>query len=405
MNDGDMNNYRSNHIHHAIDAFVLACMGMGNYKKLSDNADRLERSADYYGQNRKEKFNQIFDGLNSPYDGFDYFKFWEKTKNTPISYRPNKKDPKSSGTIGKLHEDTAYALVEFQRGTTAKFSRFEKLTDLKEKDFKYVNSGTLRDFMSIRGKQNENATFTEFFNWANAYGLQKVRMIYEDRDATTYIPIFRKKQDREEYIKTYLDWYIQDGIAAGITDKKLKVAQKEKEHALLAAYQNAAKKAYKWYRGGNNFQADVYEIRGDDKRYPKSRGAWQIEIVSNYDAETNGGGGAWKKKYPTARRVMTLRTDDIVRAEFDANDDKLPQGLIAAIKERAEIEKKNVVEINLRVKKLNSNGTIYLRPDWIAKEPADTKSWASSASSLKKHKARKVYISPTGIINDPGFSK
>jgi hypothetical protein len=87
-----------------------------------------------------------------------------------------------------------------------------------------------------------------------------------------------------------------------------------------------------------------------------------------------------------------------VRAEFSRNDEKLPKGIIDAVRQKCEWENKDVVEINFRVKKLASRGVITLRPDWIAKEDADTKSWAASAGSLKEHKARKVFVSPTGEL-------
>ncbi|MCL2369536.1 MAG: hypothetical protein FWC83_02570, partial [Alphaproteobacteria bacterium] len=101
-------------------------------------------------------------------------------------------------------------------------------------------------------------------------------------------------------------------------------------------------------------------------------------------------------KYPTARRIMTLRRNDMVIAEFDQNDKDLPKGIADAVKEKARFMKQDKVEIVFRVKKMGSNGTIYLRPHYVAKEDADTKSWGASASSLQNYKARKVNVSPTG---------
>ena len=237
-----------------------------------------------------------------------------------------------------------------------------------------------------------------FLMWASERGIKKVRMIKSGIDISTYVPVFRTKQERDEYWDAYTQWYIQDGISAGVTDKTQKKEQQIKEHELLAKLKQCARRAYKWYVGGNNFCAEVFEIRPDDKRYPKDAGTWKTEIISNYVAELNSGTPLWHKKYPTARRVMSLRINDLVMAEFSKNDPNLPNGLKDAVAHQCAFEKKDVIEMVFRVKKINSSGTVYLRPHYIAREKADTQSWIASPSSLYAHKARKIQVSPTGKI-------
>jgi len=392
--------YRAHHIHHAIDAFVIACMGRGQLQKLATNADSLER----FGKNLKEKRKNLFANIDVPFDGFNHFDFFTTCENTIISYRQSHKNPRADGTIGRLHEDTAYSLVEFTNGTKATFCVSESVPDGKDektarKFFSNINKTTLDMFMVDTGVLNDDANMAQkFIEWCNEKGHKKIRMHYKDIDATTYIPIFRNKPDRENYYKAYEELFAEDGVAAGMTDKKAKAAQKAKEHGLLEKYRTAAMRAYKWFVGGNNFCAEIYEIRKDDKKYPKLRGTWQIEVMSNFDAMRARGEPLWRKKYPTAKRIMTLRRDDMVIAEFDRTDEKLPKGIIDAVNAKADWEKRDKVEIIFRVKKLNSSGIVYLRPHFIAKEDADTKSWGASASSLQEHNARKINISPTGKI-------
>lgn len=85
-------------------------------------------------------------------------------------------------------------------------------------------------------------------------------------------------------------------------------------------------------------------------------------------------------------------------AEFSKNDPKLPKGLVDAVNHQCAIEKKDTVQMVFRIKKINSSGTVYLRPHYIAKEKADQKSWIASVGSLQEHKARKIRVSPTGKI-------
>lgn len=401
----DSETYRGHHIHHAIDAFVIACMSSGHLQILSKNATSIEN---YFGKPSKEKRKQLFVGISRPFDNFDYYDFKMKTEQTIVSYRQSVKNPAGDGTVGQLHEDTAYNLEEFETGTKATLSRrIELPTTAKDKekfakkDWQHVNRTTWQMFMIDTGYNNDTPDIgMRFLDWCAAQTpqIKKVRMNKSDVDTLLYVPVFRTKAERNAYNRALADWYVANGIAAGIADKKQKRAQQDVESALLAQYRTAARRAYKWYVGGNNFCADVFEIRNDDTRYPKMRGKWQVAVISNYNAAANAGAPLWRKKHATARRIMRLRINDMVMAEFSQNDSKLPKGLIDAVKHQCAVERTDTVTMMFRVKKINSSGTVYLRPHHVAKEEADTKSWAASAMSLQEHKARKVHISPTGKI-------
>lgn len=394
--------YRSSHIHHAIDAFVIACISPQSYYALKENAENSEMCS---GKSFKEKQKMWFDNMSVPFTGFDYYDFMNKCENTLISYRKNIKNPKQQGTVGCLHEDTAYYLESFEKDTTAKMSHREALpqTDKEisefKKKFKNVNSGTYETFLNETGtKKDDEEIVIKFLTWCKSKGIKKIRMIKSGVDTTTYVPVFRTKFDRKQYCRAYENWFVEDGISAGISDKKEKKLQQEKENILLGQYRNAAEKAYKWYVGGNNFCAEIFEIRKDDKKYPKKAGKWAIDVVSNYNAELNVNTPKWRKKYATAKRLMSLRINDMVMAEFSSNDAKLPKGIEEVVKYQCAIENKETVQVLFRVKKISSSGTVYLRPHFVAKEEADTKSWGASVSSLQEHKAMKIRVTPTGKI-------
>ena len=120
-------------------------------------------------------------------------------------------------------------------------------------------------------------------------------------------------------------------------------------------------------------------------------------------ATLNKGQALWKKKHPTARLVMRLKTNDMVVGEFAKDDEKLPKGIKDLVLHRCEKHKTDKIEILFRVKKLNSSGIIFIRPDFITKEEGDQKSIALTAISAKKYKIRKVFISPAGKLVDNGF--
>lgn len=394
--------YRGNHIHHAIDAFVIACAGRGNLQRLSQNSKNPEA---YSGKSVKDKRKNWFDGMALPFAGFDYFDFKMKCENTVVSYRKSIKNPNSSGTIGCLHEDTAYKLEDFDKNGWAIMSRHENLpvtdADRKKfaKKFKRLNKTILQTFISDTGCANDTPNIAErFLDWAQARGIKRVRMLKDGVDISGWVPVFRSRADRDAFHEAYVAWYVADGISSGIVDTRAKRAQMDKERGLRERYQDAACRAYKWYIGGNNFCAEIFEIRPDDSRYPKLAGKWQMDVVSNYSAQLNAGQPMWRKKYATAQRVMSLRINDMVMAEFSKDDSKLPTGLIDTVRHQCMLEQKDTVWVVFRVKKISSGGSVYLRPHFIAKEDADTKSWAASCGSLQEHKARKISVSPTGKI-------
>ncbi len=398
----DADSYRISHIHHAIDAFVVACIGRNSFQKLVHNTKNPEI---YFGKSLKEKRKTWFADMLSPYPGFDYNDFQMKCERTIISYRKSIKNPRAGGTIGCLHEDTAYNLEDFDKNGWAIMSHREELpvtqNDRKKfaKDFGRLNKTILQTFLKETGCSNNEPNISELFlDWAFDRGIKKVRMIKEGVDVASWVPVFRTKQARDDFHRAYVAWYAANGISDGIVDKKEKKAQKDRELALRGQYQDAARLAYKWYIGGNNFCAEIFEIRGDEKRYPALAGKWQVQVVSNYNAQRTGGAPMWRQKYATARHIMSLRINDMVMAEFSRNDPNLPTGLVAAVQHQCAIEQTDTVDMVFRVKKINSNGTIYLRPHFIAKEDGDKQSWAASKSSLQAHKARKINVSPTGRI-------
>ena len=140
----------------------------------------------------------------------------------------------------------------------------------------------------------------------------------------------------------------------------------------------------------------------------KDAGKWKSEIISNYNATVRMRRGEeifyWKRRYPNARRVMTLKRQDMVMGTFtkqQAYSEDFPKGIQEYTRQIfAENPLLAQTTILFRVKKISSNGCVYLTPHNIAKEDGDTKSWCATAGSLQKYHARKVFMSPTGrIIN------
>lgn len=384
--------YRAFHNHHALDAIIVAVISR---HAISQTAHELK----FIRQNVKEQFKdelyKLYDENVSKEDKKDlkkrikdfisqrkeaiinqHFRFPENLKREDllqkvaqinISHKPSLKNIKDTrSTIGKLHEDTAYGLQKFvdDKSLTAVFKCCDTIIE---------------------------------------------------KSITEYIPMFYDKADKKAYYDAYKSWFIiskkaSTMIAKTKEEKAIKKQIAENEQNTIYQLRNAARKAFKWFIGGNNYCAEIYEINPKNKiggMPTNDQGEWKVEVVSNYNATVRYSRSEeiyyWRYKYPNAKRIMTLRRNDMVLATFtreQAFDEKFIKGLKGYLREKFE-QKPDLQQIDVlfRVKKMGANG-ICFTPHDIAKEKDDTKSWIASASSLQTYKARKVHVNFMGRIQN-----
>lgn len=346
--------YRSSHTHHAIDAFVIACMNQGQLQKISSNANFVESVSHNNLRTQKEVRKLLFKDLDKPFDNFDREAFFERHNNLVISYKPKNKDIKKvlqkNQTIGQLHEDTAYGFRKFTTGTKAIFK--------------------------VRKRDNDN--------YVNEF---------KEKDFTTLVPIFRNTFERDEYITSYKDWYIYEGQSPLNETKENKKIRKEQEEKLLNILKEKAQKAYKWFVSGNIYQTVIFKIRSDDKKYTKDAGKWKMDVQTNFITTITKNTPLWKLKYPTATKIMVLKNNDQIILEID----------------------NRIIVYN--VKSIGQNGQFFLRNNKStqdfkkikyeegenSKEKNIYQSFSPYLTELIDKKIRKAIITPLGKLIDPGF--
>lgn len=144
---------------------------------------------------------------------------------------------------------------------------------------------------------------------------------------------------------------------AKILDKKNKniMVVVNKEHNMVA-------------QGGSNHHAEIYCIKEMNK--------WQVEVISTFNANQKDFIPKWKIDFPDAKQIMTLHINDIVA--YDDNG-------------KTEIK---------RVKKILTQGIIFLTPHFIAREQADQYSWGASARQMQIKNARHVLVECDGSLYD-----
>lgn len=383
--------YRALHNHHAMDAVVVSAIDRGQIEKVSRDLKKMSdfvidrfkddlfkfKDTSVSKEEKAELKKKIKDFIRDKKEGIvnEYIQMPEGmvvsalrtlVENINISHKPKlKKLTDSHSTIGKLHEDTAYGFKEFADDVSlkAKFKCGEKIVD---------------------------------------------------KEIVEYIPMFYNKDDKKAYYDAYKAWFILDGKAKTLDaktkeEKQIKKGLERQEKEAIQLLRESSLKAFKWFVGGGNFCAEIYEINPQNKISSvatKDRGTWKGEIISNYNATIRNERGEkisyWQYKYPNAKRIMSLKRNDMVLGTFareEAYQDDFPKGIQNYV--RSIFEKDDTLtetKVLFRVKKMNGSGTLFLVPHDIAKEDGDTKSWMPTAGALQKYKAKKVFVSPTGRI-------
>lgn len=161
-----------------------------------------------------------------------------------------------------------------------------------------------------------------------------------------------------------------DAVFAGI--RRVRV----REALNVIPLRNRQGRIYKGHKGDSNARFDIWRLPD---------GKWVADIVSMFDAHQPA---ERPRPHPAARKILCLRQNDIVA-----------------------VERGNGREL-LRVVKFSANGSLALAPpneggplkarDALPGDRDPFKYVYSSASGLKKLKARQVRIDPLGRVFDPG---
>jgi CRISPR-associated endonuclease Csn1 len=242
-----------------------------------------------------------------------------------ISYRSKHKKIVDGKTTGPLHQETWYGKLKDGSGN---FAVRKSIESLKEEDVPKIGDKKIRE--DLKGKDKEEI----------------------------------KKYAEENHIKS------------------LRLHTQENEDSLMGVRDKEGK-IYKYAKTYGNYCADIYcPNRG------KSKGQWQTEIISIYDAHQKNFVPQWRKDEPEAKLIMRLAMDDMVEIEFDKLGESIQKRFLPYSKNG---------KIITKVKKMTNN-LVYLRPDLVAKEDTDKLSYGASSKALQSANAKKIRVSPLGEI-------
>ncbi len=252
---------RSNHRHHAIDAFVVGCTTRSMLQAISRT-----------NENEREKIE-----IPEPFPNYREI-VKEKAENMVISYKPDHGNARNAikhgKTVSGLHKATAYGFVkdtDAKKGkalfvTRKPINGFKKRTDIENVIDPVWKQKLLNAVEESKDGSTEFKAALDVFSESN--NVRRMR-VYDESSLNTMIPVYHPDE-------------------------------KGKDGA----------KAYKYYSLGGNYCAEIYcPNKG------KNAGKWGIEIISNYHAHQKDFIPQWQKDNPTAKLVMRLQINDMVAYE------------------------------------------------------------------------------------------
>ena len=282
----------------------------------------LQRMAKAARRSDELEADRLMGELPCPWDGF-YKDAEESIQSIIVSH-------KSSGGLcgkeGQLHEDTAFSIVS---GPDDK--------------------GNYR----LRRRVSLDASFSG--NQVNQVVDDQIREVLEDL-----------KNNKGKLDKDGLDAYRR---RTGTSSVQL---EEEASHSSIVIIRNCAGEPYKAYKTGSNWACEIYQT---------ADGKWHEVIIRRFDANQPGFIPEWRKKHPTAKLVMRLKSDDVVCWE------------------------ENGAKLFLRVQRITPGqisfaDCVEANADKRNRDRGDSFNFTvKSVGRLQKLGARKADISPSGLVS------
>ncbi len=254
---GGQDKDRTDHRHHAVDAFVIACTTRGMLQRFATASEKS------YAERHK-----ILGEYIEPFAGFDRNKVQEMVNNMVVSFKPDHKGVKQAiakgKTVGCLHEATNYGRVE--------------------------KGG--KEFFAVR---------KPILNIVDAKNIEKIANDKIRNDLKALLEGASAEVERKEIIQKYAD------------DNNIKTVRiHEAKENLIPITDKKTGKPYRYVEGGNNYCVEIYSPnRG------KNKGKWCAEIISTFDAHQKDFLPKWRKAEPEAKLIMRLQINDMVAYEKD----------------------------------------------------------------------------------------
>ncbi len=256
---GDQTKNRSDHRHHAVDAFVIACT----------DRSLLSRIAKESGKAEQLHLDRLFPkgSFPKPFDSY-YDELTDRLQQLIVSHKPDHGIPPGAQdnpqvTSGALLDKTAYGLVDKKiSGKRYNLVYRKRIDELSRREIERVDDRQLRNDLN---------------------------------DVADNVPSGNKKMLKEALAEFGKRRNIR-GIRILKTEESFHVVR----HGAAAEFEKA-------YSPAGNHRIEIYET---------PEGRWGGEGVTAYDANRPGFTPSWQSRHPGASLVIRVHKGDMVEADF-----------------------------------------------------------------------------------------
>lgn len=256
---------RDDHRHHAVDAFVVACTDRGMLQRIATASGRAE-DLDLDRWAEKGKFPEPFDGYREALRA--------KLDAMVVSHKPDHGiGPNARGNVhvtsGKLHEETAYGLVDEDiDGKRFNLVTRKPLTALTEKEIGQVRDARLRE-------QLEEVAYEALRDTEGLNKSEKTKIV-----AAAFAEFGQRQKIR-----------------------RVRVLKTETS-VRVVTHGDGYRKAYS---PGDNHRVEIFA---------QPNGEWLGQGVTVFDANQPEYEPHWRLQYPDARLIMRVHSGDLIEADF-----------------------------------------------------------------------------------------
>ncbi len=273
---------RDDHRHHAIDAFVTACVSRSLLKSLSDQAKRSNL--------HMQRLSEI---VPPP------FTDWERNKKDLVtflrklivSHKPDHGNAsfaiKNKSTTGMLHKDTAYGIVSHD----------------KEKDiFILVTTMRIEDLKLPKPNKEQKNNKKTPIQPKSKYSFDEIRDL---RVRSQIEELAETSADDKEFKQKVKDFAEIKNI------QSIRVTE-EVDGGKIVIVKDKLGKDYKAYRKGSNYCGDIIEVL-----HGKDKGKWLLYVTPTFDAHQPNFTPSWRNRneHPTAKLKWRLFVNDMIAFE------------------------------------------------------------------------------------------
>lgn len=294
---------RADHRHHAIDAYVV---GLTDRSMLGE----IQKAR---GANRERIVDDMPDPFGDRPDGYrDELK--AALDRIVVSHRPDHGiDPKAApgtrvSTSGRLHEETAYALVKEPEKEGGNVAARKPIDALSENEIDRVRDPALRAKL--------RAHLAPILGDSSALENAKERLVAarKTKDAKAVeraqAEIGRLKAEnktrKKAGAKDFKVALAEFGRANGIRRVRL-----VKPEAAIVVVRDRSGRPYKAYSAGDNLRVEIFE---------RADGTWGREIVTAFDANRPDFRPKWAEIEPTPKLLWRVHKNDLVKLDVSGEE-------------------------------------------------------------------------------------